>query len=152
MLNKGSIHGIETDMGVIAPDGVIGTIIQVSENFAWVLPALHSQSRISAKIRKNNHLGSLTRSETDYRFGYLDNIPGHVSITKGDTIITSGFSHIFPENILVGLAENSTIEEGGDFRRVKVMYSVDYNMISYVYVVKNLFKEEQLELRETLIE
>lgn len=51
-LNKGRLHGIKPDMGVITPLGVIGVVKEVSGNFSSVLSFLHSDIQISAKIKK----------------------------------------------------------------------------------------------------
>jgi len=89
MLNKGSENGIEQDMGVISSRGIVGTIIEVSENYSLVMSVLHINNRINARIRKNNHLGNMEWDGRDYRFGLLTDIPVHVNLNGGDTIITS---------------------------------------------------------------
>ena len=146
MLNKGKAHGIKKDMGVITSDGVVGTVIDVSENFARVMSILHESNRINARIKKNNHLGNVEWDGLNYRKGLLTDIPTHVSLYKGDTVITSGNSHIFPEGILVGTIDQYLTNKGEKFNKARMNFSVDFNNLYFVYVIVNMMKDEQLTL------
>ncbi len=153
MLNKGRIDGIEKDMAVISPKGVVGIVKEVSINFSALISVLHKDFMLSVKIKKNNYVGTLSWDGKHYQYGILKDIPFHVSISKGDTIVTSGYSLLFPENIMVGTIQHFNINEGDNFYSIKVNFSEDYNKLAYVYVVKNLRKTEQDELlKQTLHE
>lgn len=149
MLNKGSIHGIRKDMGVITSTGIVGTVIEVSKKFSIVISVLHINNKINARIKKNRHLGSIEWDGSYYREGLLTDIPTHVRLYKGDTIITSGNSFIFPEGILIGTVEEYYSKQGDKFNKARINFAVDYNNIYFVYVITNLMKEEQTQL-ETL--
>ena len=101
-LNKGKNDGIDRDMAVITKNGVVGIVKNVSWHFASVISILNSKSKISAKIKKNNYVGSIMWEGMNYQMGVLSDIPSHAKITKGDTVITSGYSNIFPEGIPIG--------------------------------------------------
>jgi rod shape-determining protein MreC len=58
-LNKGSHHGIEPEMAVIAPNGVVGVVYATSGNYSTVIPMINRNFRLSAKILKNDYFGSL---------------------------------------------------------------------------------------------
>lgn len=148
MLNKGVADGVNKDMAVISPKGIVGIIRDVSKNFSSVISVLHKDAKISAKIKKNNYIGTLIWKGVDYRTAYLMDIPTHVKLTLGDTIITSGFSHIFPEGIMIGVINNYTILQGENFYTIKLEFSEDYNSLSYVYIVNNLMKNEQIQLEK----
>ena len=81
-------------MGVASPEGVVGLIQDISENYSIVIPLINVDSRISAKIRKNNYYGSLQWDGDNYRYSYLNDIPYHVEVTEGDTIVTLSLIHI----------------------------------------------------------
>ena len=57
IIDKGSAQGIEEDMGVFAPQGVVGVVQCVSKNYAVVLPIINPEQEISAKIKGNNQTG-----------------------------------------------------------------------------------------------
>ncbi len=147
-INKGRRHGLRPDMAVLAPNGVAGQIIEVSKNYSSVMSMLNSHTRINAKLKNSNQSGSLSWTGHDYRFGKLVDIPSHVSIHIGDTVVTSGYSHIFPESQMLGTVEEFSPAPGDNFWDVKIHFSVDYNNLQYVYVVKNLMKEELLQLEK----
>jgi len=142
-LNKGAIHGIKKDMGVISPNGVVGIVTDVSPNYSTVMSVLHIDSKISAKLKKSGQIGSLVWGGTNYRKGKLKDMPTHVELQKGDTIVTSGFSAIFPENINIGYVLGYSLKNGEMFYDVDLAFAVDYNNLSYVYVVNNILKAEQ---------
>jgi rod shape-determining protein MreC len=150
MLDKGVKDGIGVDMGVVSVNGVVGTVIQVSENYSLVMSVLNISNKINARIKKNNHTGSIEWDGKNYRKGLLTDIPTHVMMYKGDTIVTSGNSHIFPKNILIGTINEYISEKEHKFNKATVDFSVDYNNVYYVYVISNLMKEEQMKLQEAI--
>lgn len=146
MLNKGSSSGIEKDMGVITSNGIVGTIVDVSENFSRVMSILHEDNKINARIQKNDHIGNVEWDGKYYAQGLLTDIPTHVKLYKGDTVITSGNSFVFPEGILVGTIDEHLVDKGDKFNKAKINFSVDYNNLYFVYVIVNIMKDEQLNL------
>jgi rod shape-determining protein MreC len=147
-LDKGSLNGIAAGMGVISAKGVIGTVKNVSENFCSVMSVLHEKNAVSSKIKKSGYIGSLIWELGNYRFAQLKDIPNHVVLTIGDTIITSGYSSVFPEGVVVGCVSAFDLPEGNNFYTIDIELSVDYKKLSHVYVVKSLQKEQQEKLEK----
>ncbi len=147
-LNKGSKQGIKKNMGVISPQGIVGIVKDVSENFCTVTSLLHSKSKISAKIKKNDYVGTIVWNGDDYRIVTMKDVPTHVKIYIGDTIISSGYSMMFPEGISIGTIYLYGTNKGKDFYEIKVKLFNDFNNISYVYIVNNLMKDELNELEK----
>lgn len=145
-LNKGMVHGIETDMAVIGPNGLIGIVTNVSDHFSSVLPSINMLFTASIKMVNTQHFGLLKWDSKNWRFSQIDDIAKHAKINIGDTIVTRGGSSIFPENILVGVVDTSYIPSGSNYHHIEVKLSTDFSNTSYVYVVKNQFKKEQLTL------
>lgn len=145
-LDKGSLNGIEAGMGVVSAKGVIGTVKNVSENFCSVMSVLHVKNAVSAKIKKSGYIGSLVWELGDYRAAELKDIPNHVKLAVGDTIITSGYSLVYPEGVIIGTIKEFELPEGNNFYNIKVEFSVDYKKLSHVFIVKSLMKEEQQKL------
>jgi rod shape-determining protein MreC len=144
-LDKGRHHGIEPEMAVVSPAGVVGVVYAVSANFSSVIPMINRDFRLSAKIRRNGYFGSLSWPGRGFNIAILEEIPYHVDLRAGDTIVTSGYSAIFPEGILVGTV-SSFEEEEGNFYTIEVDITVDYKKVSHVNVIRNLLRDEQLEL------
>ena len=144
-LDKGRAAGVKPEMGVISSEGIVGVVRGVSENFSSVISLLNSELSVSAKLKNSGYYGSFNWTGRDYRYGKLQDIPLHVDVSIGDTVITSGYSAIFPEGILVGFVEEYQ-EKGGRFLELTVELSTDFKKLNNVYIVKNLLKEEQKEL------
>lgn len=147
MLDKGWRSGIKKDMGVVTPKGVVGIIIDVSENYSSGISVLHKDTRISGRIKKNDQLVNISWDGLNYRLGDISHIPTHVNLVPGDTILTSGNSQIFPEGMMIGTVEYVEDEMENLFKKGKVRFSIDYNQITYVYVVENSSREEILRLK-----
>lgn len=149
-LNKGSKQGIEREMGVISTDGIVGIVKDVSEHYSTVYSFLHKDSRFSARIKKSGYIGSMVWEGFDETHGKLNDIAKHVKVAKGDTIITSSFSAIFPEGIMIGTVDEVNAKTGNNFQDIKVKLSTPFGKLTYVYVVSNLLKDEQRALEEPL--
>ncbi len=147
-MNKGVRQGIKKNMGVISSQGIVGIVKDVSENFCTVTSVLHSKSKISAKLKKGNNVGTIEWNGNDYRIVTMKDVPTHVKISIGDTVISSGYSLMFPEGILIGSVYSYDINKGKDFYEIKIKLFNDLNNISYVYIVKNLMKDELTELEK----
>ncbi len=130
-------------MAVISSTGVVGIVKNVSKNFSTVMSLLHKDSRISAKIKNNNYFGSLTWSGLNYAYADLADIPKHVVLHKGDTILTSAYSTIFPEGVMLGTIDKFSIGPADNFYTISVKFSTNYKTLTNVFVIDNLFKEEQ---------
>ena len=148
MINKGRKQGIAVDMGVISSRGVVGTVVQVSDNYSVIMPIINISNKINARIKKNNHIGNIEWDGENSGYGLLTDIPTHVNLILGDSIITSGFSHIFPEGINIGLVEEYYTGGGQKFNSARISFAVDFNNLYFVYVIKNLMRNEQLMLEE----
>jgi rod shape-determining protein MreC len=145
-LNKGRKHGIRPDQGIISARGIVGVVAQVSESYAMGLSVLNQRWSISAELKKNGYYGSLVWQGNDYRMASLTEIPIHADIAPGDTVVTSGYSSIFPEGILIGTVREIDRPEGENYYAVTVKLAVDFKAISYVHVIENLEKEEMNQL------
>ncbi len=148
-LNKGSLDGIREEMGVISSKGVVGIVVGLSPHFSGVISLLNTDFRISAKLKKNDYFGSLSWPGRDYRYVMLSEIPHHVEVDVGDTVVTSGYSAIFPEGVLIGTVEDFSVT-GGSFLEIRVKLSIDFRNVSHVEVVSNLRRDEQLELEKRI--
>lgn len=150
-LDKGSMQGVTPEMGVVSSNGVVGIVKNVSEHYCTVMSVLHKDTRISAKFKSNNYFGSLVWNETDPETAELKEVAKHVVFKTGDTIVTTSFSSIFPENIIVGTVKGFDIKAGENFYNIHVKLSTDFTNLTYVYIVDNVFKNEQKKLEEETV-
>lgn len=148
MIGKGSAHGIEPDMAVISPDGIVGVVVSTTKNFATVMSVLHSDSRNSVKVKRTGISGSLVWDGKDFRYAQVLDVPTTHEFYEGDTIVTSGLANDFPEGIPVGYVVSSETLKGTGFYKVRIRLATDFNKLDHVYVIDNMFRQEQQELME----
>lgn len=147
-LDQGEINGIKPGMAVIGTNGVVGIVKNVSPHFSSIISLLHQKISISGKIKKSNYFGSVMwdSDQNNHRSALLKEIPNHVQLQKGDTIITSGFSTIFPEGVPIGIVKDFDLPKGSNFYEITIELTTDFKQVSHVYIVKSLTKEEQQSL------
>jgi rod shape-determining protein MreC len=142
-LNIGSEQGIRQDMAVMDGDGIVGVVTSVSRNFSSAMSILHKDVQINCQLKKDGSYGPLVWDGNDYRYCLLTDIPTHARIKKGDTVITSEHSGIFPEGITVGIIDSYEKRRNESYYTVKVKLSADLKKVNHVYVIKNKFKNER---------
>lgn len=145
-LNRGSRMGITPQMGVITSNGIVGQVVSVTENYSAVMSVLNKNFRISAKLKKSNFFGQLSWPGTNIRVVHLSEIPKHVQVQIGDTVQTSGYSVLFPENIMIGRVKRVISAPEDNFQGIDVELSADMNNLDHVYVVKHLQRQEIQQL------
>jgi len=139
-LNKGRNHGIEPDMAVVSDKGIVGIVKDVTNNYASILSLLNRKFKVNGKIKRNDYFGPLSWIGKGHTKAILTDIPHHVEILVGDTIVTSGYSAIFPEGYMIGIASSFKLK-GGNYYEIKVDLATDFKNLSNVQVVKNLFRD-----------
>lgn len=146
-LDKGTNDGVRSGMGVISQSGVIGIVSSASSHFSLVIPVLNVSSRISVKVKNKSQNGTLVWKGDDYRYATLQEIPTYIPIAKGDSIVTSGYSSIFPEGMFVG--KISKFGRGKDqVLNINVVLGQDFSKLTYVDVIDFKDAEEMKTLEK----
>ena len=146
MIDKGSSNGIEPDMAVISPEGIVGVVISTSPHFATVMPVLHPNSRNSVMVKRTGIKGSLVWDGKDFRYAQVIDVPTTHQFVEGDTIVTSGLANDFPEGIPVGYVVEADTIKGVGMYKLRVRLATDFNKLDHVYIIDNRFREEQQQL------
>lgn len=147
-INRGSEHGVKAGMGVISSHGIVGIVKNVSAHYASVMSILNKQASVSAMLRSNRYFGSLVWRNGNPQYMTLENIPKHIDVRLGDTVMTSGFSEIFPPELRIGYVESTRIENGSNSYTIDVKLSNDMVNLRYAYVVESFYSDELLKLRQ----
>lgn len=114
----------------------------VSSHFSSVLSVLHSQSKVSVRLSSEAYSGSLYWNGKQSDMAEMDEIPSHVDVRKGEKVLTSGYSLVYPPGIEVGRVEDVLSRPGDEFQRLSVRLVRDFKALDRVYVVKNLYRVE----------
>lgn len=147
-LDKGSKDSISTEMGVVDQNGIVGIVSVVSDNFSVAISLLNPKLRLSCKVKGTDYFGSLMWDGKDSRYVILEELPRHVKFVIGDTIVTSGYSSVFPEGVIVGTVREYMTQKDDNFYALKVELSTDFSQLSDVRIIRNQKQKEQLEIEK----
>ncbi len=150
MLNKGSADGVTKNMGVVNAHGLVGVISDVSEHFCTVLPVLNTNVSFSVLVQPSGELCSMHWDGEDSRYAALLHLERSAQISVGDTVVSSGYSHIFPKNIMAGKV--SAFEKKPDDFKVQLELSVDFSRLHHVHIVRNPYYYELQVLKKRSVE
>ena len=145
-INKGEADGVHKDMGVVSGTGVVGIVYMASAHYSIVIPVLSAQSNISCTIQNRGYFGYLHWNGGPINLAYVDDVPRHAHFRRGDNIVTSGYSSIFPEGIMVGKVGTVFNSTDGLSYRVQVKLSTDFGRLRDVCVIADDSMKERLEL------
>jgi rod shape-determining protein MreC len=142
-INKGSDANIAPGMAVISSLGVVGKVKTVSRHFGVVTSLLNKDVMVSSIIKRTGHFGTVQWGGEDPEYVSLKFIPRHVKPVVGDSVVTSGYNAVFPENIPIGIIAEVELGEEELFYELKVKLSQDFRKLSYVAVIRSNLKTEQ---------
>lgn len=142
LLNKGKNDGVKEDLGVISSKGIVGIIDGTSKRYATVISILNTANKISAQLKKTNHFGTLYwNAKSPYTIQLID-IPKIAPIKKGDTIITSGRSSIFPKGIPIGTISDYKLDAAENYFEINIKLFNDMTNLEHVYTIENIDARE----------
>jgi rod shape-determining protein MreC len=114
-IHRGSNQGIHANMGVVSPQGIVGTVVNVSDNYSSVMTMLHTQYKVVVKLKNGGDRGTVEWDGISPYFVTLKDIPKSARVQKGDTVLTSPTSSLFPGNIMVGTVEEVIDDKSSNF-------------------------------------
>lgn len=140
-VDAGSAEGVKPGMGVVSAQGVAGMVVSAGEEYAMAMSLLNLNFNVSAKVKGKNVMGSFGWKGKRADQGALMYVPDHYHLVPGDTVVTSGYSSIFPENFLLGrISSVKPSQEHEGFHEIIVNLSVDFHTLDFVYLVENPYK------------
>ncbi|MDD5733691.1 MAG: rod shape-determining protein MreC [Bacteroidales bacterium] len=154
IIDKGSADGISPDMGVISARGIVGVVSHVSEHYAMIISLLNTEQRFTAELKKTGTFGTLRWNGIHYRKVTLSEIPLHIEVNPGDTVVSNDFSLVFPRSVPIGLVLSGSLKQGS-FLELDVELFSDFKTLRYVNVVSfsgadDLLKLTDMDMEEAL--
>lgn len=147
-IDRGRSDGVAAEMGLVDQNGVVGVVSAVSPGYAVALSLLNPNLRVSCKIKGSGHIGSLVWTGEDIRYASLDDLSSYVEVNPGDTVVTSGYSGVFPEGLTVGYIEDARKVKKEKFFSLTVRLAADFSTLNYVRVVDSRKPLEQQKIEE----
>lgn len=141
-INKGSADGLRPEMGVVDQNGIVGVVNIVGDHYARLISLLNPNFRLSCKVKGNEAFGSLVWDGKDPQEVLLEELPRHTIYNTGDTVITSGYSAMFPEGIPVGIVVGSEKTIDDNFYTLRVKLLTDFSRLSTVRIIASDIADE----------
>jgi len=148
-VNKGSIHGVKPDMGVVSQNGVVGVVLKTSPSFSVVIPIINPKFRLSAKLKNSNNTGSISWDGKDLITAQIGELPKHEVFQPGDTVVTS-FSRIFPKDIVIGYVTGQILSKDDNFNTLNLRIATDFYSVRDILIINDAHFEEQNELENSI--
>ncbi|MCM1522683.1 MAG: rod shape-determining protein MreC [Muribaculaceae bacterium] len=149
-IEKGRLDGIEPEMGVMDQNGIVGIVNVVGDHTARLISVLNPYLRLSCKVKGQAQVGSLVWDGRDPGEAILEELPKHSKFVKGDTIVTSGYSSVFPEGVPVGTILSGTRDREDNFYTLRVKLFTDFSTLSTVRVIRDKMKDEIANVEKEL--
>ena len=147
-IDKGSADGLAPGMGVISSTGVVGKIKSCSAHISIVISILHSEYSVSAKLKRNNEIGSVKWDGVNPDIVEMTEVSRYKAVKIKDTVVTSDFNYVFPPNITIGYVKKVGVKADQTFHDIEVQLATNFHTLAYVYVINNKLMNEQKTLEE----
>ena len=149
-IDKGSRDGVAQGMGVYSSEGVVGVVMVAGKRYSVVMSVLNGKTSISCKVKGSDNFGFLEWQGGDPNMAQLKDMPYHSVVEQGDTIVTTGFSSVFPENVPVGTVTSVEHAKNGYTLRIQVKLALDMSDLGWIYVHTQTNDPEIDELYEQI--
>ena len=149
-IEKGRLDGVEPEMGVMDQNGIVGIVNVVGDHTARLISVLNPYLRLSCKVKGEDQVGSLVWDGRGPGEAILEELPKHAKFVKGDTIVTSGYSSVFPEGVPVGTIITGSRDREDNFYTLRIKLFTDFSTLSTVRVIRDKMKDELTTVEKEL--
>ncbi|HJV20250.1 MAG TPA: rod shape-determining protein MreC [Sediminibacterium sp.] len=149
MLERGALQGVHKGMAVTGPSGIVGVVVESTDNISKVMSLLHRNSKVSAMLKKDNTAGSIEWDGADPSYLTLKNVTKSAKVTKGDTVLTSTYSSNFPSHLMIGTVAGITADPSSNFYTLKIKTATNFFTLQFVNVIENVRYSEQTQLENS---
>ncbi len=144
VINAGIRQGVARDMAVLTPDGLVGRVTAVSQNYARVMPVINKDFKVCVVSDSTATLGVLSWKGGHEAMAHLENVPSSSHIRIGERLTTSDHSTFALRGVPVGWV--TRVSNGKLFSDIDVRLSVNFSTLSYVLVSPSTPSGEKLEI------
>lgn len=144
-INRGAKDGITPEMAILSAGSIAGYVIGCSDNYAVCMSVLNVDFNTSGKIKGSDYFGSIRWDGLSYEYLTLTEISKYAVINKGDSVLTTNYSSIFPPDVMIGTVEDFELQNN-IYYEVKVKIQANMASLNNVLAVKYVDLEERKQL------
>ncbi|MGV8963018.1 MAG: rod shape-determining protein MreC [Candidatus Saccharimonadaceae bacterium] len=148
-IDKGSLDGINPDMGVLSNEGVVGVVRSVSTHSSVIIPIINPKFRLGAKLKNSENFGSIMWNGDNADIAQLRELPKHELFAAGDTVVT-GFSRIFPEGVVIGYTKDIGTSTDDNFNTFNVSLATNFHTLHHVLIINDKYYKERTTLETSV--
>ena len=138
IINKGIRDDVTVDMAVVSPSGaMVGYVVDCTERYSVVISILNTSFRASGKLDGKNYFGSIVWDGSDKHRVYLSELSKYAIPQVGEEVVSTDFSHNFPEDVLIGTVVGAELNETQTLYTVEVELAADISSLEDVILVRN---------------
>jgi rod shape-determining protein MreC len=149
IIDKGLRDGIQQNMPVISPDGLVGRVSSVNENSAQVFLITDREVAVGVLLQETRETNGIVEGMGDNSLLRMRNIPYYSKVKSGDQVVTSGLSEYYPKGIVIGTIKKVSREPNGLLLSATVTPAVDFNKLEEVFVVTSYRPPVEVEQTTT---
>jgi rod shape-determining protein MreC len=143
LLDRGSLEGVRRNQPVLAPDGLVGKVVEVTPTSARVQLLTDPVNAVGGLIQRTRVTGIVSGNlGAGARVRYL---PLLADVVVGDEVVTSGMGGVFPKGILVGRITAVERRSGALFQEATLQPAVDLSRLEEVLILTALEAREGIE-------
>lgn len=139
-LNRGSVHGIETNMAVVTADGIVGCVSEVGLTWCKVSTLLETARSVGVYLPRNNATGILSG---DYsmkvdglcKLTFVDVDVKNADVQPGDSVYSSGIGSVYPPDLKVGEVVSVEIDNASRTLIATVRPTVDFSEPDHMMII-----------------
>ncbi len=136
-LNRGTLHGIQTNMPVVVNEGIVGYVSDVGLNWCMVSTVIETASSVGAYIPRSGATGIVSgdaalRQDGVCKMTYLD---ANADIAVGDRVLSSGNGSVYPAELLIGEVTAVEVDEYSRSLIATVRPAVDFSDLQYMMII-----------------
>ena len=134
IINQGKVQGVKEGLPVLAPQGIVGRVVEVYPEYSKVMLIVDRKSSADAMVQRTRVRGML-KGKGGNR-GSLEFVPKSADVQVGDLVLASGLVGLYPKGLVFGKVTAANKKNPGVFQEIEVTPSVDLSALEEVLVVK----------------
>lgn len=134
MIDKGLKDGLQKGSPAMVSEGIVGQVIEVTDNFSRILLLTDRNSAVDALIQSSRVRG-IVKGNNEEPCSFVYTLRKD-EVKEGETVITSGLDQVFPKGLMIGRVVMVTKDQTHLFQDITIETSVDFEKIEEVLVLK----------------
>ena len=141
VINRGTSHGVENNMPVIAYQygyqGLVGKVIEAGPFTSKILPIFDNTSYVAVRLMESRYEGLINGSGNRNGSLLMNYVTKNAfkSLKKGDLVITSGMQSIYPSGLYIGRIREIDNPEWQTSLVLGIEPVIDFSRIEYVLIL-----------------